>query len=49
MTRTPEDVLQEAQTHVALMVQHAQGDLADQLVIEHDIPPILTRIDAELT
>lgn len=105
MTQSPEDVLREARAHFALMLQHAQGDLADQLVIdaicmrlsagvealarldtatrdrlfgdawplmwgmrnriahgyllvdtdivrrtlEHDIPPILTRIDAELT
>ena len=34
MTRTPEDVLQETQAHFALMVQHAQGNLADQLVID---------------
>jgi len=105
VTRTPEEALREAQTHFALMVQHAQGNLDDQLVIdaicmrlsagvealarldpatrdrlfgdawplmwgmrnriahgyllvdtgtvrrtlEHDIPPILTRIEAELT
>jgi hypothetical protein len=29
MTRTPEDVLREAQTRFTMMVQHAQGDLAD--------------------
>ena len=105
MTRTPEEALREAQTHFALMVQHAQGNLDHQLVIdaicmrlsagvealarldtatrdrlfgdawtlmwgirnriahgyllvdtdivrrtlEHDIPPILTGIEAELT
>ena len=103
--RTREDVLQEARAHFALMVQHAQGNLDHQLVIdaicmrlsagvealarldtatrdrlfgdawplmwgmrnriahgyllvdtdivrrtlEHDIPPILTGIEAELT
>jgi len=105
VTRTPEGVPREAQTHFALMSRHAQSDLADQLVIdavcmrlsagvealarldaptrdrlfgdawpllwgmrnriahgyllvdtdivrrtlEHDMPPILSRIDAELT
>ena len=105
MTRTPQEVLREARTHFVLMRQHAQGDLADQLVIDavcmrlsaavealarldtptrdqlfgdawplmwgmrnriahgyllvntdivrrtlqHDIPPILARIEAELT
>ena len=34
MTRTPEEVLREAQTHFALMVQHARGNLDDQLVID---------------
>ena len=34
MTRTTEDVLREAHTHFTMMVQHAQGDLADQLVID---------------
>jgi uncharacterized protein with HEPN domain len=34
MTRTPEDVLREAQTHFTLMTRHARGDLADQLVID---------------
>ena len=34
MTRTPEEVLREVQTHFALMVQHAQGNLDDQLVID---------------
>jgi uncharacterized protein with HEPN domain len=34
VTRTHEDVLREAQTHFALMVQHAQGNLDDQLVID---------------
>ena len=34
MTRTPEEVLREAQTRFALMVQHAQGNLDDQLVID---------------
>ncbi len=34
MTRTPEDALRDARTHFALMPQHAQGDLADQLVID---------------
>ena len=34
MTRTPEDALREARTHFALMRQHAEGDLADQLVID---------------
>ena len=34
MTRTPEESLREARTHFSLMRQHAQGDLADQLVID---------------
>ncbi|MGB7982613.1 MAG: HepT-like ribonuclease domain-containing protein [Candidatus Nanopelagicales bacterium] len=34
MTRTPEESLREAQAHFALMHQHAQGDLTDQLVID---------------
>jgi len=34
MTRTPADVLREAQTHFTLMTRHARGDLADQLVID---------------
>ncbi|MGB8019727.1 MAG: HepT-like ribonuclease domain-containing protein [Candidatus Nanopelagicales bacterium] len=34
MTRTPEESLREARTHFALMRQHAQGDLAGQLVID---------------
>jgi hypothetical protein len=34
VTRTPEQALQEASTHFSLMRQHAQGDLADQLVID---------------
>lgn len=34
MTRTPGEALREARTHFALMSQHAQGDLADQLVID---------------
>ena len=33
MTRTPEESLREARTHFALMPA-AQGDLADQLVID---------------
>lgn len=34
MTRTPEQALREARTHFELMLQHSQGDLADQLVID---------------
>lgn len=34
MTRTPEEALREARTHFALMRQHAESDLADQLVID---------------
>ncbi len=34
MTRTREESLREARTHVALMRQQAVGDLADQLVID---------------
>lgn len=34
MTRTPEESLREARTHFVLLFHHAQGDLADQLVID---------------
>lgn len=34
MTRSPEESLREARTHFSLMRQHAQGDLAHQLVID---------------
>ena len=34
MTRTLEESLREARSHFALMRRHAEGDLADQLVID---------------
>lgn len=34
MTRTPEESLREARTHFLLMRQHAEGDVAEQLVID---------------
>lgn len=34
MTRTSEEALRETQAHFALMLEHATGDLTDQLVID---------------
>ncbi|MEO5983018.1 MAG: HepT-like ribonuclease domain-containing protein [Pedococcus sp.] len=34
MSRSDQEVLLEALTHFALMLNHAQGDLTDQLVID---------------
>ena len=34
MTRSDHEVLQEALTHFGLMLQHAQDDVTDQLVID---------------
>lgn len=34
MSRSEQEVLHEALTHFALMLDHAQGDVTDQLVID---------------
>lgn len=34
MSRSAQEVLQEALTHFELMLEHAQGDVMDQLVVD---------------